>query len=201
MKKLIATIVVAVCAAFTASATMVDLANAAADTTLANGDVAYGTLSGNYKVSIADGATVVLSNAVINGVNDSACPWAGLTCLGDAQIALVGANTVTGFYSEYPGIFVPQGSVLTIMDDSNDASIGSLTVRCGNSNGGYAVGKAVVKTPPLVNGAGFTFTIEASDAPDGTGNAASYQLNDSGETTIDETGKARRFFRLRAEKL
>ena len=61
-----------------------------------------------------------------------------------------------------------------------------------------AEGKAVVKTPPLVNGAGFTFTIEASDNVDGTGNGASYQLNDSGETTIDETGKARRFFRLRA---
>ena len=54
MKKLIATIVVAVCAAFGASAAMVDLANAAADATLANGDVAYGTLSGNYKVSIAE---------------------------------------------------------------------------------------------------------------------------------------------------
>jgi hypothetical protein len=33
---------------------------------------------------------------------------------------------------------------------------------------------------------------------DGTGNAASYPLNASGETVIDETGKATRFFRLRA---
>ena len=61
-----------------------------------------------------------------------------------------------------------------------------------------AAGKAVVKTPPLVNSAGFTFTVEASDAPDGTGNAASYPLSASGETVIDETGKTTRFFRLRA---
>ena len=59
-------------------------------------------------------------------------------------------------------------------------------------------GKAVILTPPLVNSAGFTFTIGASDNVDGTGNAASYPLNASGETVIDETGKTTRFFRLRA---
>ena len=59
-------------------------------------------------------------------------------------------------------------------------------------------GKAVVVTPPLVNTTGFTFTIEASDNVDGTGNAASYPLDASGETVIDETGKTTRFFRLRA---
>ena len=61
-----------------------------------------------------------------------------------------------------------------------------------------AQGKAVILTPPLVNTAGFTFTIGASDNVDGTGNAASYPLNASGETVIDETGKTTRFFRLRA---
>ena len=59
-------------------------------------------------------------------------------------------------------------------------------------------GKAVILTPPLVNTDGFTFTIGASDNVDGTGNAASYPLNASGETVIDETGKTTRFFRLRA---
>ena len=61
-----------------------------------------------------------------------------------------------------------------------------------------AQGKAVILTPPLVNTDGFTFTIEATDNVDGTGNAASYPLNASGETVIDETGKSTRFFRLRA---
>ena len=59
-------------------------------------------------------------------------------------------------------------------------------------------GRAVVKTPPLKNNVGFTFTIEAWDNVDRTGNAASYPLDPSGETVIDETGRARRFFRLRA---
>lgn len=61
-----------------------------------------------------------------------------------------------------------------------------------------AAGKAVVKTPPLKNKAGFTFTIEASDNVDGTGEASSYELHPSGETVIDETGKTKRFFRLKA---
>jgi len=61
-------------------------------------------------------------------------------------------------------------------------------------------GKAVILTPPLVNSAGFTFTIGASDNVDGTENAASYPLDASGETVIDETGKTTRFFRLRAVK-
>ena len=59
-------------------------------------------------------------------------------------------------------------------------------------------GKAVILTPQLVNTAGFTFTIGASDNVDGTENAASYPLDASGETVIDETGKTTRFFRLRA---
>ena len=49
-----------------------------------------------------------------------------------------------------------------------------------------------------MNTDGFTFTIEATDNVDGTGNAASYPLDASGETLIDETGKTTRFFRLRA---
>jgi len=61
-----------------------------------------------------------------------------------------------------------------------------------------AAGKAVIITPPLVNSAGFTFTIEASDSAAGTGNTASYGLSASGETVIDETGKTTRFFRLKA---
>ena len=59
-------------------------------------------------------------------------------------------------------------------------------------------GRAVVKTPPLKNNVGFTFSIVAFDNPDGTGNDVTYPLDPSGETVIDETGRTRRFFRLRA---
>ena len=52
----------------------------------------------------------------------------------------------------------------------------------------------------MVNTAGFTIRIVASDNPDGTGNATPYALNASGETVIDETGKTARFFRLKVEE-
>ena len=117
MKKMLATLALAVCAAFTASAAKVNLANVTANKTLANGDVAYGTLAANVKVSIAAGATVTISNAVINGVDNNNYPWAGLTCLGDAEIVLKGNSSVMGFYGSYPGIHVPVGSTLTIQDD------------------------------------------------------------------------------------
>ena len=61
-----------------------------------------------------------------------------------------------------------------------------------------AAGKAVVKTPPLVNSEGYTFSVVASDNPDGTGHVETYDLQSSGETTINETGKTTRFFRLKA---
>ena len=51
-----------------------------------------------YKISIADGATVTLSDATINGTSErvcktssgryTSCDWAGLTCLGNCTIVL-----------------------------------------------------------------------------------------------------------------
>ncbi len=66
------------------------------------------------KVTIADGATVTLSGATIDGKAESDDAWAGITCEGDATILLTGANTVTNFDSWYPAIFVPEGKTLTI---------------------------------------------------------------------------------------
>ena len=123
MKKLLATIVVAVCAAFTASAAKIDLSTVTANKTLANGDVAYGTLGANVKVSIAAGATVTLSNAVVVGATGAGSPWAGITCLGDATIVLEGDSSVRGFYEGGPGVQVPAGSTLAITGG------GSLTAR------------------------------------------------------------------------
>ena len=59
-------------------------------------------------------------------------------------------------------------------------------------------GKAVVVTPPLVNSDGFALSVVASDALDGTGNAATYLLEEDGTTVIDETVSGSRFFRLKA---
>ena len=98
-----------------------DLSTFTGDFTLVNGDELTGTLDGTtqkLKVSIADGATVTLNGATINGVhyNDSECLWAGITCLGDATIVLADGttNTVTNFNRYYPCIQTAEGKTLTI---------------------------------------------------------------------------------------
>ena len=113
-----------------AAGNSVDLSTLTADYTAQDGDVLTGTLGGNYKITIADGATVTLSGAVINGTNNESYKWAGLTLAGDGTIILSGENTVKGFYENYPGIFVPKNKTLTIQGD------GSLTA----SSNGYGAG-------------------------------------------------------------
>ena len=93
-----------------------------------------GTLGGFYKVSIADGAKVMLSDATID-IDPSGYDfswyqnyhWAGITCQGDATIILQGSNAVRGFSHDLPGIYVPEGKTLTI--DGN----GALDVTCGGN--------------------------------------------------------------------
>jgi len=122
----------------TITSKVVNLANVTEDTTVADGKIITGTLGGNYKVSIADGATVTLRDVNINGVNNSSYKWAGITCEGDATIILEGANTVKGFYENYPGIYVPESETLTIKGS------GSLNAR---SNGyGAGIGAAYAQT-------------------------------------------------------
>ena len=111
MKKLFATIVLAVCAAFTASAA-VNLGNLTKNTVVKDGAVIKGTLTNaNVKVSIADGATVTIRDIEIQKT-DKAC--AGLTCKGDATIILEGENKISACGDGFPGIFVPAGHTLTI---------------------------------------------------------------------------------------
>ena len=88
--------------------------------TATDGMTITGTLGVNKKVSIADGATVTLKNATISYSSNGA-DYAGLTLLGDGTIVLADGttNTVVGGldgdgYSNWPGIFVPQGKTLTI---------------------------------------------------------------------------------------
>lgn len=78
-------------------------------------EVLTGTLRGDYKISIADGATVMLSDVTINGGQNYETPWAGITCLGSATLILDGNNLVRSFYGTLPGIQPgPEGTTLTI---------------------------------------------------------------------------------------
>ncbi len=117
----------------------IDLAKVTADLELKDGDVVFGTLDGvkqPYKISIADGATVTLNGASINGTNSSSYNWAGLTCAGDATIILAdgSTNTVKGFYEEYPGIYVQPENTLTIKG-TGQLSASSNGYGCGIGGG------------------------------------------------------------------
>ena len=104
------------------------------DSTLIDGSFATGLACGNWKLSIADGATVMISNVTINGSNSLNYKWAGITCEGNATIILKGANVVKGYDKDYPGIYVPPGKKLTIKGD------GSLTASSGGRGAGIGGG-------------------------------------------------------------
>ncbi len=109
------------------AATTVSLASVTENTEVGNSTTLSGTLGSNVKISIADGAIVLLKDVNINGTNNAGYRWAGITCVGDATD---GTNTLTGFYEDYPGIHVPVGKTLTIM------GTGSLTANGGNYGAG-----------------------------------------------------------------
>ena len=106
------------------------------DYTAQNGDILKGTLGGDYKISIADGATVVLHGATIflPTSNSSSKNWAGITCNGNATIILSGVNQVRGFNDDYPGIIVAQNKTLIIKGD------GKLMATGGYSAAGIGAG-------------------------------------------------------------
>ena len=98
---------------------LVDLSLLTDDYTAQSADILTGKLGGTHKISIAAGATVMLKNAVIDIVDEKNCDWgkpswSGLTCEGDCSIFLVDSNVVKGYCRVNSGIFVPQGSTLTI---------------------------------------------------------------------------------------
>ena len=126
---------------------LVDLGNVNTSThpdglTLQNGDAVTGLLDGKSKssqrlrISIADGASVILKGVDIQGYNDNSFEWAGLTCAGDATIILADGttNVVKGFYENYPGIFIAEGKTLTIQGS------GSLTATSGGAANCYGAG-------------------------------------------------------------
>ena len=122
---------------------VVDLAGLTDDFIAKQGDILTGTLASDSKISIADGATVTLNGVTINGENNNLYKWAGLTCEGNCTIVLAegSTNTLKGFYEYYPGIYVPEGSTLTIEGSGSlEASSngwgagigGGYKISCGN---------------------------------------------------------------------
>lgn len=138
------------------------------DVTLRDGDTATGTLGGNYKISIADGATVTLDGVTINGTNSDSYKWAGITCLGDATIVLKEGteNSVKGFKSYYPGIQTAVGKTLTI------EGTGSLTVSSNGTAPGIGSGSEVNGGNIHIKSGIITATGGGSNPGIGAGNSA-----------------------------
>jgi hypothetical protein len=140
-----------------------NLSAATGNITLKDGDTATGELNGNYKVSIADGATVTLDDVTINGNGTwTSGDYAGITCLGNATIILKDGtrNTVKGFYNNYPGIQAgPEGTTLTIdgtgtleaSSNSNWAGIGSSGI---GANDGGSCGNITIQGSVTVTATG-----------------------------------------------
>ena len=113
------------------------LPNVTADKEFIDGDIVMGQLASNVKLTIAAGATITLQDVTVNGVNDVAYKWAGITCAGNATIILKGTNIVRGFHSFFPGIFIPDSHTLTIQGD------GKLTATPFDGDGGTARGAGI----------------------------------------------------------
>ena len=131
-----------------------------------------GTLSENYKIVIADGATVTLEGVTIDGTNDNNYAWAGITCLGDATIILADGtvNTVKGFYEEFPGIYVPDSKALEIKGGL--AGTGKLTASSNGNAAGIGGGKALACGSIIIVGGTVTATGGGKAAGIGGGEAA-----------------------------
>ena len=142
-----------------------------------------GTLAGNYRISIMNGATITLSNATINGVHDYSYNWAGLNCTGNATIILANGTTniVKGFYNNYPGIYVPSGSTLTIQ------GTGTLDARSNGWASGIGGGWSIACGNITINGGTITATGGNNGAGIGCGKTTCGNISITGGT-ITATG-------------
>ena len=120
-----------------ASTKTTNLSTITSDYTAQNAETLTGTLGGNYKISIADGAVVYLKDVTINRGESYTSNWAGINCPGDATLVLEGNNTVKGFRADYPGIHIAEGKTLTIR------GTGSLTASSNGVGAGIGAGRGI----------------------------------------------------------
>ena len=134
-----------------------------------------GTLSGSRKITVADGAEIVLKDANITSLSNSA-EYAGITPLGDAAIFLEGTNTVKGGNENYPGIYAPVNHTLTIGGDGSlDASSNGWACGIG---GGLRLGAGNI----VINGG--TITAEGGQVSAGIGGGGNGQGAGCGDIFI-----------------
>ena len=146
--------------------------------TAQNGDKLTGTLGSNVKISIADGATVTLKNADINGSGTLSGDYAGITCEGNATITLEGTNTLKGFQKDYPGIYVPENKTLTIQGTGSLDATGG--INAAGIGSGWEFGGAAHAGDITISGG----TITATGGNSGAGIGSGYNGSTCGNITI-----------------
>ena len=117
---------------------------------LIHGQTLVGTGGANTRVIISAGATVTLSNVTLTATSGS---WAGITCLGEASLGIVGVNAVSSGDASHAGIQTgPNGTTLTIWGD------GHLDVSSVNGN---AIGGASI----IAIADGLAVTVAGAESP------------------------------------
>ena len=176
-------------ALFAASASFaatVDLSTLTGDYEALDGDVLTGTLNGEnqpYKITIADGAMITLSDVTIN--DNGIGP--GLTCLGNCTIHLSGSNIVKG-HSYYPGIQaakrVGEGDEYTLTIEGD----GSLDASSNGSGAGIGSGRNGACGNIIINGGKITATSDYAGAGIGSGEAGTSGAITISGGTVTATG-------------
>lgn len=158
-----------------------------------DGMILSGQLNGNYKITIADGATVTLDGITINGVHNNSYKWAGLNCAGDATIILKDGttNTVKGFYKDYPGIHVLTGKTLIIKGET--LGTGKLIASSNGNGAGIGGGDGISSTAKncgniVIQGGVITATGGSNSAGIGSGGYGSCSDITISGGTVTATG-------------
>lgn len=133
------------------------------DVMLADGDVVKGSGGSATHIIIADGATVTL-DGLYNTNNDS---YHGIECLGDANIILLGSNSVKGT-NWRAGIYVPEGKTLTV------SGCGFLTAKGGDQAAGIGGGYNISCGNIIINGGRITAIGGANAAGIGGGSPSKF---------------------------
>ena len=121
---------------------IVDLSTITSPYTAVDGDILINTLGTGVQISIADGATITLRSANINGSNNLSGTFHGLECLGDATIILENNdNFVTancGSTNGRAGIYVPQHKTLTFEAGNSSGRVVATGAGEAAGIGGYS---------------------------------------------------------------
>ena len=150
---------------------------------LEDGDIVTGTGGTATHITIANNATVTLANLTNTSIGHAfATAFAGIECLGNAHIILVGSNSVEGV-GGHAGISVPSGKTLTI------SGSGSLTATGGDFAAGIGGNQEESCGHINITGGTVTATGGSKAAGIGSGSDRSFgTISISGSAHVTATG-------------